>query len=149
MTGFNIRVYGIYINENLEVLVSDEEAYGQRFTKFPGGGVELGEGLYEALHREFLEECSCQILIEKHIYTTDFFIKSAFHNQQLISIYYLVKPIQTAEICISQKAFDFSDNVKQSFRFIPLQNLSKSDFTFEIDKHVVDLLKTNDERNSR
>ena len=41
---FNVRVYGLLINNQNEVLVSDEQEYGMRFTKFPGGGLEYGEG---------------------------------------------------------------------------------------------------------
>ena len=41
---FNIRVYGILINDKKQVLVSDEFIRGGYYTKFPGGGLELGEG---------------------------------------------------------------------------------------------------------
>ena len=54
MSYFNVRVYGLLVNNQNEVLVSDEFEYDQYFSKFPGGGVELGEGLIEALKREFV-----------------------------------------------------------------------------------------------
>ena len=41
---FNIRVYGILINDQDQLLVSDEVIKGIKFTKFPGGGLEWGEG---------------------------------------------------------------------------------------------------------
>ena len=41
---FNIRVYGILINDAKQVLVSDEYIRGTYITKFPGGGLEFGEG---------------------------------------------------------------------------------------------------------
>ena len=44
------RAYGILINEAQEVLVSDEFRFGRYFRKFPGGGVEKGEGIIDALH---------------------------------------------------------------------------------------------------
>ena len=34
MSYFNVRVYGLLINPNNEVLISDEEEYGFRFSKF-------------------------------------------------------------------------------------------------------------------
>ena len=37
MNRFNIRVYGILVNENKEVLVADEFIRGSYYTKFPGG----------------------------------------------------------------------------------------------------------------
>src|ERR1700753_98981 len=91
MYNFNVRVYGLLINDDDEVLISDEQEYGMRFTKFPGGGLELGESLIDGLKREFLEECNADVEIIKHFYTTDFFVKSAFNNSQVISVYYLVK----------------------------------------------------------
>ena len=48
---FNIRVYGVLINEKKQVLVSDEFIRGEYYTKFPGGGLEgHGEGT-----RDYLE----------------------------------------------------------------------------------------------
>ena len=52
----NIRVYGILINSQKEVLLSDEKYRDVEFTKFPGGGLEWGEGTKETLIREFQEE---------------------------------------------------------------------------------------------
>jgi 8-oxo-dGTP diphosphatase len=72
MTSMNLRVYGLLINEHNEVLLSDEQEYGMRFTKFPGGGVEYGEGLIDGLKREFMEECNMEIEVLSHFYTTDF-----------------------------------------------------------------------------
>ena len=89
MERFNIRVYGILINETKQVLVSDELVHGMRITKFPGGGLELGEGTRDCLLREFMEEMNLAVEIGEHIYTTDFFQVSAFNSaHQIISIYY-------------------------------------------------------------
>jgi len=45
MPRFNVRVYGLLINDRNEILISDEQEYGMQFSKFPGGGLEYGEGL--------------------------------------------------------------------------------------------------------
>ena len=52
MNRFNIRVYGLLINEQKQVLVSDELIRGSYITKFPGGGLEFGEGTRNCLQRE-------------------------------------------------------------------------------------------------
>ena len=52
---FNLRVYGILINEQNQLLVSDEYIRGMKITKFPGGGLEFGEGTRDCLKREFLD----------------------------------------------------------------------------------------------
>ncbi|MEI8060472.1 MAG: NUDIX domain-containing protein, partial [Ferruginibacter sp.] len=72
---FTIRVYGILINEKKQVLVSDELIRGMYITKFPGGGLELGEGTRDCLKREFMEEMGLTVEIGNHIYTTDFYQK--------------------------------------------------------------------------
>ena len=143
-SNFNIRVYGLLFNEHGDVLVSDEERFGNRFTKFPGGGLEFGEGVTDCLKREYIEELNQNIEVINQFYTTDFYQKSAFDNQdQLISIYYVVKPIGVVNFKISKIPFDFNREsiVFQSFRFIPIKTLSENNFTFPIDKHVARLIK--------
>lgn len=87
---FNVRVYGILIHPENKVLLSFEHYKQHVFTKFPGGGLEYGEGTLEALKREFLEELGIEPFNIRHFYTTDFFQQSAFNDSQVISIYYLV-----------------------------------------------------------
>ena len=142
MTHFNIRVYGIYIQEG-KVLVSDEFRAGMRMTKFPGGGLEFGEGTIQALERECIEEFGQAFRIMEHFYTTDFFIASAFNNkQQLISIYYLMEPLHELKLSIANKAFDF-DEVEgaQSFRWLAIDAIELTSFTFPIDQHVGELIR--------
>lgn len=78
MYQFNVRVYGLLINDDQEILISDEQEYGMQFTKFPGGGLEYGEGLTDGLKREFIEECNAEVDVLSHFYTTDFFCKIGF-----------------------------------------------------------------------
>ena len=141
---FNVRVYGLLINEKQEILLSDEEEFGQRFIKFPGGGLEYGEGLIDGLKREFLEECDLAIEVENHFYTTDFFVESIFGGGQLISIYYVIKASQEMNFKLGDFEFDFKHqgiSAKQSFRFVAIKDLEQKHVTFPIDKHVVNLLK--------
>lgn len=141
MSYFNVRVYGLLINEDNEVLLSDEREYGMDFTKFPGGGVELGEGLIEALKREFVEECNANIEVLQHFYTTDFYEKSSFNESQVISIYYIVRSADPLKLNFKQEIFDFDQDSMQSFRWIKINKLSEDDVTFRTDKAVVQLLK--------
>jgi ADP-ribose pyrophosphatase YjhB (NUDIX family) len=142
MEGFNVRVYGLLINDNDEVLISDEYEYKMNFTKFPGGGLEYGEGLTDGLKREFMEECNAEVIVMGHFYTTDFFVKSAFNDSQIISVYYLVKPVAELNLNIKTTPFDFDGEgeVLQAFRWIKLSDLRPEEFTFPIDQHVAKLL---------
>lgn len=140
---FNVRVYGLLINEQDEILLSDEEHQCVRFSKFPGGGLEYGEGLLDALKREFMEECETGIEVLEHIYTTDFFEKSSFNESQIISIYYLVRPLEPLKCRISRGSFDFGNDglVKQSFRWVRVEDLSPDDVTFLTDKIAIEKLQ--------
>jgi 8-oxo-dGTP pyrophosphatase MutT (NUDIX family) len=97
-TLFNVRVYGIVLNEAQEVLLSEEQYGKHHFVKFPGGGLDYGEGTIECMHREFEEELGLRIKSCTHFYTTDFFQKSMMDDTQIISIYYIVELEQGQEI---------------------------------------------------
>lgn len=142
MSLFNVRVYGLLINDKQEILISDEQEYGIQFTKFPGGGLELGEGLIDGLKREFVEECNVEVEVINHFYTTDFYVKSAFNDSQIISVYYLVNNVTPLNLMFKTAPFDFDGegDVLQSFRWIKLSELTVDDFTFPTDQHVAKLL---------
>ena len=91
INSFNIRVYGLII-KNDAILISKEIINGKEIFKFPGGGLEFGEGLIDGLKREFIEEMNQEIFDVVHYYTTDFFQISQFNaNEQLISVYFTCK----------------------------------------------------------
>lgn len=140
---FNIRVYYLLFREDGKLLVSDEIIRGKHYTKFPGGGLEWGEGIAECLQREAREELGQEIEIIDHFYTTDFFIESAFRPEdQVISIYYLAKLHGAAQFRTSEKRFDFlqDENDEESFRWMAMHELSPQEFTFPADRKVVELL---------
>jgi ADP-ribose pyrophosphatase YjhB (NUDIX family) len=137
---FVIRVYGIVINARQEVLITDEFQLGMKMTKFPGGGLQFGEGPIDCLKREFREECNGQEIKNiRHFYTTGFFQKALFfENHQLISIYYLAELSEPLKFSITDKPFDFEEmkNGNQSFRWVQLKNLKTDELSFPIDKFV-------------
>jgi len=151
MFRFNIRVYGILINEQKQVLVSDELIRGKFYTKFPGGGLEYGEGTRDCLKREFQEEMNLKVEVAEHLYTTDHFQQSAFHpDHQIISIYYKVNALENIKVRLSETPFDFDEaqmniyketNETESFRFINWEDLFEESVTLPIDKIVVRIIK--------
>ena len=87
---FNIRVYGLLVLDG-KVLLSKEQYQGRQLMKFPGGGLEYGEGIREALIRECLEELNSQVEVGDLFYVTDYFIQSDFiPSDQIICFYYLI-----------------------------------------------------------
>lgn len=139
-----IRVYGLIINPNQEILISDEFQLDMRMTKFPGGGMEFGEGTIDCLKREAIDEFGQDVEVLEHFYTTDYFQPTHFFNgAQLVSIYYLAAFKDKIRFKISNKPFnfDFEKNGVQSFRWEQIRDLKVEDFTFPIDRKVVELLK--------
>ncbi|MBK6380020.1 MAG: NUDIX domain-containing protein [Chitinophagaceae bacterium] len=148
---FNIRVYGILINEKRQVLVSDEFIRGAYITKFPGGGLEFGEGTRECLAREFMEEMNLKVKVADHIYTTDFYQQSAFNAaHQIISIYYFAEALEPITAPLRSKLFDFdAQQLKmyeetgetETFRFIEWDDFSAESVSLPIDKIVANMIK--------
>ena len=148
---FNLRVYGVLINDKKQVLVSDELIRGAYITKFPGGGLEFGEGTRDCLKREFKEEMDLDVQVGDHLYTTDFYQVSAFNPEhQIISIYYLAKPLAEIKVPLRTKPFDFDEEqLKQyeatketeTFRFIDWDDFSPEAMTLPIDKIVAHMIK--------
>jgi 8-oxo-dGTP pyrophosphatase MutT (NUDIX family) len=139
---FSIRVYGILINDRNEVLLSKEYLKGFAFTKFPGGGLEQGEGTIDCLRREFQEELNIEIEVGEHLYTTDFYVASAFDpSKQVVSIYYRVFYKDWQSIV----TVPFDENITETegaqlFAWQALEDLTNKDVTFPIDQVVVNKL---------
>lgn len=148
---FNLRVYGVLINEKQQVLVSDELIRGMYITKLPGGGLEFGEGTRDCLRREFKEEMDLEVEITGHLYTTDFYQQSAFNPaHQIISIYYYARALEPIRVPLRDKPFDFDEQQlkvyeekkeTETFRFVDWNDFSEETLTLPIDKIVAGLVK--------
>lgn len=107
ITRFNVRAYGLWLKDH-KVLTSHEIVFGNPILKFPGGGVEFGEGIKDALRREWQEELALTIDIQEHFYTTDYFQPSGWDNSQVISVYYLVSVLDAGS-----KEFPYTNGVER------------------------------------
>lgn len=143
----SIRVYGILLNNKNQLLVSDEIIKNEPITKLTGGGVELGEGIIDALIREFKEELEMDIEIIKHVYTTDFMVVSRFMpNTQVIAIYYLVACKSNTIInCLSTQIFDkeLISDYGQSVRWINIDESLPEKFSFLTEKKAAQVFLSN------
>jgi ADP-ribose pyrophosphatase YjhB (NUDIX family) len=145
---FNVRTYFILYNDLGEILLSDELIAGKKYTKFPGGGVELGEGIEDAIRREAIEELGQEVEIIQHLYTTGFFVESLFKpNDQIISVYYQVQLLDAPRFRITTKKFDFNTESHQteSFRWAHLGSLHPNELSFSSDKYLLQLLQNAEE----
>ena len=133
---FNIRVYALIIFKN-NILLSRELIQNKLIYKFPGGGVELGEGFVDALQREAKEEMGQHLNHITHFYTTDFFQRSSFDSsEQLISIYFKASLSKHLNNRLKIPVKD-----QPVFEWKRLVDLDEENLHFPIDKKVLNMIK--------
>lgn len=141
MFPFNVRVYAIIENSNKEILLSKELIQGKYVTKFPGGGLEFGEGTIECLYRELHEELQIKPTHCQHFYTTDFFVQSAWNNkQQVLSIYYSVSLANYDAVVTNQPVPGSFNNNNEEFYWVPISQANQW-VHLPIDVHVVKMMQ--------
>ena len=133
---FNIRVYALIIFKN-NILLSRELIQNKLIYKFPGGGVEIGEGIVDALQREAKEEMGQHLNHVTHFYTTDFFQRSSFDSsEQLISIYFKASLSKNLNNRLKIPVKD-----QPVFEWKRLVDLDEENLHFPIDKKVLNMIK--------
>tara|TARA_B100001287_G_C22412960_1_gene403309 strand:+ start:18 stop:446 length:429 start_codon:yes stop_codon:yes gene_type:complete len=133
---FNVRVYALIILKD-NILLSRELIQNELIYKFPGGGVELGEGIVDALQREAKEEMGQNLNHIAHFYTTDFFQRSSFDSsEQLISVYFKASLSQHINNRLKIPVKD-----QPVFEWKRLVDLNEDDLHFPIDKRIVNMIK--------
>jgi len=147
---FNVRVYILLFDEsNTSILLSDEIIQGDYYTKFPGGGLEYGEGLLDCLHREAREELGQDVEVLRQFYTSEPFQASKFiPGDQIICVYYqccLPKNEQGRRLPtfrVSEQKYDFVEKREreESFRWQSIDSLREMDLSLPLDRQVVNRL---------
>jgi len=133
---FNIRVYGIWLKKH-KILLSHENIDGFQMVKFPGGGLEFGEGIKDGLRREFREELRIDIHILRHIHTTDSFIRSAFKtNEQVIAVHYLVDSLNEIENYEVVQPTGVGKENSHRFKWHDITPQLEHKLTFEMDREA-------------
>lgn len=141
MTKLSQRVYGIIINDHQEVLISDEFRFGLYFRKFPGGGVEKGEGIIQALKREFFEELETSILSYEFLFFNDYYQQSSFDTEtQVTCFYYIVTCRDIHKLGKEDYQLPLTEDGEYQ-KWVRLADLKESDLTFPIDKDALKCLK--------
>ncbi len=140
MARITIRVYGL-LRDQGRVLVADEVVRGQRITKFPGGGLEYGEGPRDTLVREIHEELGMEALALEHFYTTDHFQRSAFHVEevQVLAIYYTFRVEDPAAIPVDGGPATGANAIER-FRWLDLRTAAVEAVSLPLDRVVLRML---------
>ena len=147
---FNIRVYILLLDEpNARILLSDEIVDGEYITKFPGGGLEMEEGILDCLQREAREELGQEVEVLRQFYTSETFQASRYRPQdQIICVYYICRLPRNGEgqrqpvFRVTQQKFDFVEiyDRAESFRWQALADLQAEDLSLPLDRQIVSRL---------
>lgn len=132
------------------ILLSDEIVGGEYYTKFPGGGLEYGEGILDCLHREAIEELGQDVEVLEQFYTSEIFQVSLFKPEdQIVCVYYkcclLADDLgrRLPRFRIAGKKYDFLEirEREESFRWQSIEALKEEDLSLPLDQQVVARLK--------
>lgn len=131
--GFNVRVYGIYVNDGK--LLTLREQYGKwDIVKLPGGGLEFGEGVVDCLKREFMEELNVSVAVGDCFYVQRDYVPSivADHKQILI-LYFEVQVDDLEQIKIS-------DHHVSEIKWLPIT--AQCPLSLPVDQQMYEVLKS-------
>jgi len=144
---FNVRVYFFLLSEGRdgvkrEVLLSDEILAGKHCTKWPGGGLEFGEGPRDCALREAKEELGQDIELGPLVHATGGFVRSAWRpEEQVLCHYYVARLKGPIAFRVTEAPFDFEDGSAQSFRWVPVDGFDPQQLTFATDREAAVALK--------
>ncbi|MDA3839606.1 MAG: NUDIX domain-containing protein [Patescibacteria group bacterium] len=115
--------YAVVIDSD-KVLLCNTKSTGKYW--FPGGGVDLGEKLEDAIKREVREETGIEIEVEKFLTFQEIFfyyepLDEAYQN---FSFFYLCKPI-TTELLADDKVDQEEESEKP--RWVDLKSIKKEE----------------------
>ena len=137
---FNVRAYALIV-EGGRVLTVREDLLGGPATKFPGGGVEFGEGPEDAVLRELREELGEAGAgeITGHAYTTGFYVRSIFRpSDQILSLYYYVRLHRPLDVPIAPDAPVKVAGGEAGLKWRWARVGELGDLAFPIDRHVAE-----------
>jgi len=137
---FRPSVYGIVIHDG-KILMLRNKSNGKLF--FPGGGVNIGERMTDALHRELEEETGIEIEIGDFLHFQEIFFywdpgNEAYH---MFTFFYRCEP----KTFILKKDELINDEESEKPRWIDLTELKNMPDKIEVVQEILDLLdfKTN------
>ncbi|HET7627998.1 MAG TPA: NUDIX hydrolase [Bacillales bacterium] len=116
-----VRVTGILIEDERLLLVRQKVSESRNWS-LPGGRVEAGETLEEALMREIMEETGLHTKVVKLLYVCD--VPEA--NPALIHVTFLVRSVG-GELTLPSNALD--DNPISAVKKVPITDLINYGFT--------------------
>ena len=88
-----VRVAGILIEDG-RILLIEHTKNDKKYWLVPGGGVDWGESASEALIREFKEETSLDIEVEKFLFISETIAPD--RQKHVINLYFKIKKVENS-----------------------------------------------------
>lgn len=102
-TGVAVKGLIVYEGKALLLKRSDYDPFGAGQYEFPGGRLEFGEELEEALKREIMEEAGLQVSVERLLYANGF-LK---HERRHVVVLTWLCSAQSDQVTLSNEHTEF------------------------------------------
>jgi mutator protein MutT len=134
MKYIRIRVAAIILNQKKELLLVNHQKNGKSYWLFPGGGIEYGETIEQALKRELREELSINMAkISNFVFAHETIYPDL--NRHILNVYFKVK------IKNNLKFFVKTDKVLTNAKFFGVDEFKKLLFYPDVKDVIIKLWK--------
>ena len=128
-----VRVAGILIEDD-RILLIEHTKNNKKYWLVPGGGVDWGESAAEALIREFKEETSLDIEVEKFLFISETIAPDK--QKHVINLYFKIKKAEDSSNIMKLG----EEEILTDLRFIPEDEIKNIKLYPNIKEKLIKLL---------
>ena len=128
-----VRVAGILIEDD-RILLIEHTKNNRKSWLVPGGGVDWGESAAEALIREFKEETSLDIEVEKFLFISETIAPDK--QKHVINLYFKIKKVENSSNIMKLG----EEKILTDLRFIPEDEIKNIKLYPNIKEKLIKLL---------
>ena len=128
-----VRVAGILIEDD-RILLIEHTKNNRKYWLVPGGGVDWGESAAEALIREFKEETSLDIEVEKFLFISETIAPDK--QKHVINLYFKIKKSENSSNIMKLG----EEKILTDLRFIPEDEIKNIKLYPNIKEKLIKLL---------
>jgi len=128
-----VRVAGILIEDG-RILLIEHTKNDKKYWLVPGGGVDWGESASEALIREFKEETSLDIEVEKFLFISETIAPD--RQKHVINLYFKIKKVENSSNIMKLG----EEKILTDLRFIPEDEIKNIKLYPNIKEKLIKLL---------